>query len=373
MSDTENPSEKVVQAIGQYFRKSPQFVSNDEIREYLLKHEITPGSPPFDTLKKYYQNLPDSRKYHRKVFSELEAAQRIRPAPPAMTPPQNVKTENDRSTLAKNLERINEIMKLKNFSPRTLRSYRHVIIAFNNYLQSKFNLYIDKATETHLLSYFKKLSGEDQLSRSSLVIARSALVFYFKHIHNRELSPVFFGWKKEKVLPPILTRAEIHTILNTLHNEKHWLLIAIMYAGGLRVSEVVRLRVKDVNFENLTLHIRMAKGNKDRLTLFSQRLKERLENYLTGKSGDDYLFSNHTNGHLSVRSAQYIFSSALAKSGLKRNATCHTLRHSFATHLLEAGVDITLIQKLLGHRNIKTTLIYTRISNPALRNIQSPF
>jgi site-specific recombinase XerD len=391
----EDPNEKILELLAEYFRKNLQFISNDEIKVFLGVKKIEPGSKPFNILKSFYKkNVEFPRSIFRRLEQEFSRAEakylkgtNLRPQSRALvrvasTPapdsnaPAPQKIDKKRIVLAANLGKMKEIMIVKNFSRRTIRAYMRALVACDRYLESKFNAEIDEAKDSQLFEYFNKLSTKDLLARSTLVVVRSALVFYYANVHTRDLPAIFFGWKKNKALPPVLTRAEIQDILNALHNEKHWLLVSIMYAGGLRVSEVVRLKVKDVNFENLTLHIRMAKGNKDRVTLFSERFKERLQNYLGQKSADDYLFTSQSGGargHLSIRSAQYIFHSALVKSGLKKEATCHTLRHSFATHLLEAGVDITMIQKLLGHQNIKTTMIYARISNPALRNIQSPF
>lgn len=388
MQESLDPSINIVKALAKYFRKSPEFVSNHEIKEFLTQYNIKPGTQPFDELKNYYLT---SSEFPRRIFLILEKSgrknetiQQIHEKTPSKildnssqikTSPniQNNSSQIKKTQLNSNLGKMKEIFKLKNFSYKTYRIYLKVLFRYNTFLENKYKINIDEANDSHIMDYFKKLTDNDHLGRSSLIVTRSALVFYYKNIHKRQLSPLFFGWKKEKLLPPILTRTEIHSILNVVHNEKHWLLISIMYAGGLRVSEVVRLKVKDINFENLTLNIRMAKGKKDRLTLFSEHFRERLQNFLSQKSMDEYAFANPLGSHLSVRSAQYIFHSALMKSGINKEATCHTLRHSFATHLLEAGTDITLIQKLLGHTNIKTTLIYTRISNPALRNVKSPF
>ena len=147
----------------------------------------------------------------------------------------------------------------------------------------------------------------------------------------------------------------------------------MVYGAGLRVSEVIDLRVKDIDFEELTLHIKQAKGKKDRITVFPEKLKASIQNSITGKDRDDFVFSSERGGKLTTRTAQKVFGNSLGKAGIKKEATFHSLRHSFATHLLENGVDIRYVQELLGHQNIRTTQRYTQVTNPKLKNIKSPF
>ncbi|MCX6800459.1 MAG: tyrosine-type recombinase/integrase, partial [Candidatus Falkowbacteria bacterium] len=155
-------------------------------------------------------------------------------------------------------------------------------------------------------------------------------------------------------------------------NKKHSLMIALAYASGLRVSEVVSLKVKDLNLLEFTIHLKSTKGDKDRITILPEKLIKDIENMIMHKSLNDYVFSSERGGKLTERTAQKIFENALQKSGIKKDATFHSLRHSFATHLLENGVDIRYVQELLGHQNIRTTQIYTHITNPSLKNIKSP-
>jgi site-specific recombinase XerD len=149
-------------------------------------------------------------------------------------------------------------------------------------------------------------------------------------------------------------------------------MVTLAYAGGLRVSEITNLKVKDVNINELTIHIKGAKGNKDRITLFPEKLKNNINNLIGGKINNDFIFASERGGKLTERTAQKVFEHALEKSGIQKNATFHSLRHSFATHLLENGVDVRYVQELLGHANIRTTQIYTKVTNPALKKIKSP-
>jgi len=178
--------------------------------------------------------------------------------------------------------------------------------------------------------------------------------------------------KRNKKLPIVLSREEIKNIIDVIRNPKHKLIISLAYGAGLRISEVVNLKVKDINLEELTIHLKNAKGKKDRITIFPEKIKNDLQSLIAGKNMDDYLFESERSGKLTERTAQKVFENALKKSDIKKDATFHSLRHSFATHLLENGVDVRYVQELLGHQNIRTTQIYTQVTNPKLKNIKSP-
>jgi site-specific recombinase XerD len=170
----------------------------------------------------------------------------------------------------------------------------------------------------------------------------------------------------------VLSKKEIIEILKQIKNPKHKLIIALSYTAGLRVSEVTNLKVMDMNLEELTIHIKDAKGKKDRLTIFSEKIKLPLQKLITLKNKNDFIFESERGGKLSERTVQMIFEKALKRSGIKKDASFHSLRHSFATHLLENGTDVRYVQELLGHQNIRTTQIYTKVTNPSLKNIKSP-
>ena len=178
--------------------------------------------------------------------------------------------------------------------------------------------------------------------------------------------------KRSKKLPIVLSREEIKNIIEVIRNPKHKLLISLAYGAGLRISEVISLKVKDVNLEELTIHLKNAKGKKDRITIFPEKIKNDLQCLIAGKNPNDYVFESERGGKLTERTAQKVFENALQTAGIKRDATFHSLRHSFATHLLENGVDVRYVQELLGHRNIRTTQVYTQVTNPKLKNIKSP-
>ncbi len=179
--------------------------------------------------------------------------------------------------------------------------------------------------------------------------------------------------KRPKRLPVVLSKDEVFRLLDSVLNPKHKLILALMYSAGLRVSEVVKLKVEDIDFDNKILWVRQGKGRKDRQTVISEKLIGTLGQLVGQKIVGDYLFSGQKPKiHLSTRSVEKIFQKALAAADIRKKATCHSLRHSFATHLLESGTDIRYIQQLLGHRSLVTTQIYTKVSNKFLSQIKSP-
>lgn len=178
--------------------------------------------------------------------------------------------------------------------------------------------------------------------------------------------------KRNLKLPVILSKNEIIGILNNIKNKKHKLILFLAYSSGLRVSELRDMHVKDVDLENLVIHIKNAKGKKDRITVLSEKIVKPLSQLISFKDKNDIVFETERGGKYSTRTLQKIFSDNLKKSGIKKDATFHSLRHSFATHLLENGTDIRYVQELLGHNNIRTTQIYTYVTNPNIRNIKSP-
>jgi site-specific recombinase XerD len=200
----------------------------------------------------------------------------------------------------------------------------------------------------------------------------NAIKFFYQEVIRTALKIEVRSAKKPNSLPVVLSKLEIEQIINSVQNTKHKLLLSISYSSGLRVSEVVELKVKDVCLPELTIQIRQSKGRKDRISVLSEKLVSDLNQIIATKNQAAYVFESERGGKLTTRTAQKIFENALKKSGIKKDVTFHSLRHSFATHLLENGVDVRYVQELLGHQNIRTTQIYTHVTNPRLKNIKSP-
>jgi len=179
--------------------------------------------------------------------------------------------------------------------------------------------------------------------------------------------------RKEQRLPTVLGQEAVTRLLNTVENLKHLSLLMLVYSGGLRVSEVVKLRPEDLDEERGLIRVRQGKGRKDRYTILSSLAVDALHAYRASYPLTRWLFPGAKPGrHLTDRSAQKVMYRACQKAGIPQQATIHTLRHSFATHLLESGIDLRYIQNLLGHASSKTTEIYTHVSRKNLQNIPSP-
>jgi len=200
----------------------------------------------------------------------------------------------------------------------------------------------------------------------------NAIKFYYRELVGINAPFNITFAKRPSKLPIVLSREEIGRILHVITNPKHRLLIALAYGAGLRVSEIVDLKVADIDLSEHTIHLKNAKGGKDRISVSPETLTSDIKNLIAGKAGNEVVFFSERGGKLTTRTAQKVFEHALQKAAIRKHATFHSLRHSFATHLLENGVDCRYVQELLGHSNIRTTQRYTHVTNPTLRNIKSP-
>ena len=265
------------------------------------------------------------------------------------------------------LEKADRVMRLRNYSPKTRKSYLFYIqdyITFSNKCGIKIK---EIAIENYLLDRQNK--GQ---SPQTINLALNAIKFLYSEVIKSPQKIDLKFAKRSKKLPVVLSRNEISQIIDATENSKYRLMISLGYGCGLRVSEVIDLKVSDLNIDELTVHIKDAKGKKDRISVLPDKLENDLRNIIAGKYANDYVFDSNRGGKLTATSLQKMFRNSLAKINLKKPATFHSLRHSFATHLLENGVDVRYVQELLGHANIRTTQIYTHVTNPSIRNIKSP-
>lgn len=259
-------------------------------------------------------------------------------------------------------------LKLRNYSFKTIKAYLGCLEEYFDF--QKINL--EKIDEEKIKQFLLNKQSKNYSSQTINLYLNAIKYFYRDVLKLTDKIDIKFA-KRSKKLPIVLSRDEIENILSRIENFKHRILITLSYGAGLRISEVVNLRVKDVNLEELVLHLKDAKGKRDRITIFPEKIKQDLNKLIVCKKGNDYVFESERGGKLNIRTAQKIFENALKKSGIKKSATFHSLRHSFATHLLENGVDVRYVQELLGHQNIRTTQIYTQVTNPKLKDIKSPF
>ncbi|AOZ94657.1 hypothetical protein LPB68_10235 [Paenibacillus crassostreae] len=267
------------------------------------------------------------------------------------------------------LQRLREGMKLKGYSTKTQKAYMgHA----ERYLRM-LPVPLKDAELKHTRAYLLNLHEE---SRSSSYVnqAVSALRFWHVTVLGRSDPNLRIRPKRQKKLPVVLSTIEVSKILKSVQHMKHRTLLALIYSSGIRIGEAVRLTKQDIDPERRTIHIRQGKGGKDRFTVLSTAAYDLLQNYMKNQPIIKYLFpgGKGLDHHITERSVQQVFERAIRKAGISKPATVHTLRHSFATHLLENGTDLRYIQELLGHASSKTTEIYTHVSIKDIRRIQSP-
>lgn len=261
-------------------------------------------------------------------------------------------------------------LKLRGFSQKTQKAYLHHIGKFLCYFM-KNPVLLD---ESHIKEYMLYLIDEKKVSRSYHNQAVSALKFFYEEMLNehRVVSRLPRP-RKENKLPVVISREDVILLLEAVSNIKHRAVLMLVYSAGLRVSEVVRLRMEDIDVNRRMIRIRGGKGRKDRYTLLSDVALVALREYWQAYRPKDWIFlGSKPNCHLTTRTVEKILDAARKKAGLPEHITVHTLRHSFATHLLEGGTDLRYIQELLGHKSSKTTEIYTHVSNKDIGKIKSP-
>lgn len=258
-------------------------------------------------------------------------------------------------------------LKLRNYSVRTIKSYLLCLKEYFSFIKKDF----EKLNVNQIRKFLLKKQEKGYAPQTVNLYLNAIKFFYREIIKSAQKIDLKFA-KTTKRLPVVLSRKEIKKIIESIENKKHKLLISLSYGSGLRISEIINLKVKDINIEELTIHIKQSKGKRDRITIFPEKLKKDINLLTSLKDSNDYIFESNRDGKLSTGSLQQIFKKALRLSRIKKQATFHSLRHSFATHLLENGTDVRYVQELLGHQNIRTTQIYTKVTNPNLKSIKSP-
>jgi len=285
---------------------------------------------------------------------------------------------NDRSDNKNNdldfsntMKNLNAELVLRNFSPKTVKAYSYHVKKFLEFTKKNpLNI-----TKNDVRDYLVYLSSSKEVKPATFNLILSSLTFYFENAMKRRMKIDFKRAKLEQNIPTVISREDVLKLINACSNIKHRLLIEVMYSSGLRVSECLALKIKDLNLDKNYGIVKRGKGNKDRYFMIGKRLKEDIELYLSSRAGNDksniYLFPDHV-GHLCVRTAQCVLQNAKKNARLGYRVYCHALRSSFATHLLEDGVDIHTVQKLLGHSNIRTTLAYIKYSPKQISSIKNP-
>lgn len=271
------------------------------------------------------------------------------------------------------LSRFVEQLKLKGYSVSTIRTYRNEFMQLLQLLKQKP---VDALRPDDLRRYFVYCFEKLKLTENTLHSRINAVKFYFEQVLRKEK----FFWeiprpKKPLLLPKLLNETELKRLFNALTNKKHKAMLFTAYSAGLRVSEVVNLKISDIDSERMQILIRQAKGKKDRYVNLSPVLLDILREYIKTHKTKPVVFlfeSDYSQTPYPTRTVQQIFSAAKAKAGISKEVGIHSLRHSFATHVLEKGTDIRYIKEILGHFNIKTTERYLHVAKQRLVNVASP-
>ncbi|MBI5753677.1 tyrosine-type recombinase/integrase [Candidatus Peregrinibacteria bacterium] len=264
-------------------------------------------------------------------------------------------------------------LKIRNYSIRTVQAYCLAVREFLKFAQKFGKTYLNfKRLDEDFIKDFLLRKKDLDCSPKTLNVYLSGIKYFYKEVLGIT-HPIKIKFAKiNNKLPVILSHEEIMEIIRTLQNFKHRAIIALAYGAGLRVSEVTKIKIADLNFHQKSINIRQSKGNRDRISLLPEPLINDLKKLIGNREPKEYLFQSNRGGKLTTRTLQKIFRMAVDRARICKNPTFHSLRHSFATHLLEGGTNLRLIQELLGHQNIRTTQIYTQVSPSMMTSVKSP-
>jgi site-specific recombinase XerD len=228
--------------------------------------------------------------------------------------------------------------------------------------------------EEQIRQYLLHMVEEKKISRETYRQVRAALIFLFTITLKRSMEVEHLPVRRKNVkLPIVLSGTEVQALLDAVRAPKYRAIVMAQYAGGLRISEACRLRPEDIDSRRMVIHVRAGKGGRDRYTVLSERFLTHLRDYYRKHRPDGWLFPGQTKeGHASKDTARRVFHAAVAAAGISKKITPHVLRHCFATHLLESGVDIAVIQALLGHGSLRATEVYTHVSVEHIGRVKSP-
>ncbi|MBX6360156.1 MAG: site-specific integrase [Acidobacterium ailaaui] len=268
------------------------------------------------------------------------------------------------------LNEFKSLLRIKRYSYSTIKSYSNAIQVFLSAFPDREPSEI-KIKEIE--AFINSMVTKKKISQAYQKVLVGAIKLFYNDLlrKNYQLNDLFPD-RYEKKLPQVLDKSEVQQIINSIQNLKHRAIISLIYSTGLRLHELIELKINDIDSKRMLITIRQSKGKKDRNVMLSEKMLSLLSEYYKVYKPKEYLFEGQKGGQYAARSVQAIFQQALHHSGINKKASVHSLRHSFAAHLLEAGTDIRVIQQLLGHRSIKTTQIYTQVSHTIISKIKSP-
>ena len=272
----------------------------------------------------------------------------------------------------KNLQKFVQFMRVRNYSEQTIGTYHACI----KYLSMHYNKDTSRITNQEIHDYMAyKVQGENY-STSFQNQYINAVKLYYQYVHDKEIKPKYIERPRpSRRLPVVLTVTEVQRMLNSTTNVKHKAILFTIYSLGLRISEAVNLKISDINSETMRVYVRNSKGRKDRAIKLQPALLELLRKYYCAYKPKTYLFNGQGEKKgvkYSTTSISKVLQQAVSRAAISKHITVHTLRHSYATHLLENGTPLRVIQSLLGHKNSKTTEIYTHVTDLAIDNAIFP-
>jgi len=260
-------------------------------------------------------------------------------------------------------------LRSRKYSARTIKAYTHYV----RFLFTFTGKPLEEIEQHDIKHFLAHLEKDMKYSSSSMNLAISAIKFFYRNLLKKEIIHEKTRPRADKLLPMVLDKTEVEKIIRLEENAKHRLLLMLVYSSGLRVSEVVALKKEHIDLARKTILVKLGKGRKDRSTILSEKAAAFIKDYILIYSINTWLFPGSSgNRHLSIRAAQYIFDHAVRRAEIPKRVSIHSLRHTFATHLLESGIDIRYIQELLGHTNLRTTERYTHIARRNVLSIISP-
>ncbi len=261
-------------------------------------------------------------------------------------------------------------LEVRRYSDSTIKVYTYF---FREFMRFYFRKSLDTITKEEIQKYLHHLITTKNISTSTQNQVINAIKFYYEQVKGFKREVYYFDRpKKERVLPKVLSQEEVVLLLKATRNPKHKCMLSLIYSAGLRVGELINLRLEDIDSDRMMIYVRGGKGKKDRTTLLSVKILALLRRYYKLYQPKHWLFEGPANCRYSQSSIRQVFKRSLCAAGILKKVTLHSLRHSFATHLLEGGTNLRYIQELLGHSSSKTTEIYTHITHAGMKNVMSP-
>lgn len=267
-------------------------------------------------------------------------------------------------------DRFYKQLTIENYSDKTVKIYLSTLKLFLEYVE---NIRKDKITENEIQNYLYYCKKKKNYSYSAIKHVIAVIRYLYLKVLNKPVPAALnIKLRKPNYLPTVLSSKEISKILEVTKNLKHKTILFLIYSAGLRLNELLELKLGDIDSDAMKIHVRQDKGKKDRYIMLSENVLNLLREYYKVYTPKNFIFEGQNGGKYSPKSVQSVFKRSLQNSGIRKKATVHTLRHSFATHLLDEGTDIRYIQELLGHKRLETTQIYTHVSSYSINRIKSP-